>query len=82
MTPVRLEPAATRCGVKHSTNEPLRSQQARCVCVIYDDERQKQCPFKMSKCFLELKFAVSVDGVDSLDRGLVHKITIGLDKQS
>ena len=25
MTPVRLEPAAPRSGVKHSTTEPLRS---------------------------------------------------------
>ena len=25
MTPVRLEPAAPRSRVKHSTNEPLRS---------------------------------------------------------
>ena len=30
-TPVRLEPAAPRSGVKHSTTEPLRSVQIFCV---------------------------------------------------
>ena len=30
-TPVRLEPTATRSGVKHSTTEPLRSVQIFCV---------------------------------------------------
>ena len=30
MTPVRLEPAALRSRVKHSTTEPLRSQSSSC----------------------------------------------------
>ena len=30
MTPVRLEPAAPRSRVKHSTTEPLRSQDPAC----------------------------------------------------
>ena len=30
-TPVRLEPAAPRSGVKHSTTEPLRSQEDNIV---------------------------------------------------
>ena len=30
MTPVRLEPAALRSGIKHSTIEPLRSLSSRC----------------------------------------------------
>ena len=33
VTPVRLEPAAPRSGVKHSTTEPLRSQPHCELCI-------------------------------------------------
>ena len=34
MTPVRLEPAALRSRVKHSTTEPLRSIMKQIVCKV------------------------------------------------
>ena len=46
MTPMRLEPAALRSRVKHSTSEPLRSQKVLQVGVhfdnffLVDDERE------------------------------------------
>ena len=37
MTPVRLEPAAPRSRVKHSTTKPLRSQKRRHVSFFQDE---------------------------------------------
>ena len=34
VTPVRLEPAALRSRVKHSTTEPLRSQYVKCHLLV------------------------------------------------
>ena len=35
MTPLRLEPAAPRSRVKHSTTEPLRSRYVSVVCLLF-----------------------------------------------
>ena len=42
MTPERLEPAAPRSRVKHSTTEPLRSERHKCVPISVDIYHFKQ----------------------------------------
>ena len=52
MTPVRLEPAAPRSGVKHSTTEPLRSQYSYFSTKTYVVGTQKN---RLSLMFHKLK---------------------------
>ena len=47
MTPVRLEPAAPRSRVKHSTTEPLRSPFKQCgILTSVDSDEPLQPPFR------------------------------------
>ena len=62
VTPVRLEPAAPRSRVKHSTTEPLRSQNLDSNCRILqndvpitrnnDTSKQKSLPDEQRVCAL------------------------------
>ena len=48
MTPVRLEPAASRSRVKHSTAEPLHSQEE---IALWTDVCTDNMPFVFVACF-------------------------------
>ena len=57
MTPVRLEPAASRSRVKHLTTEPLSQ------CALYLDGEER------AGCFAWFVFLVSCDCCVALPRG-------------
>ena len=76
MTPVRLEPAALRSRVKHSTTEPLRSQGNHLIELTYWGE--KRIGFLIHKqSELVLKTCLDIEGLaKDKYQALTHHISL------
>ena len=67
MTPVRLEPAALRSRVKHSTTEPLRSLIFAIICKLRDAFGEFVACHHKSKCYQTTRIQRLFDSLSFVD---------------